>query len=176
MSTHRLPAATGSPRAFWDHNPTVSLELGSLLPGPNCCLGTSPHQQKSGRAARQPPWPQPKSICMGQPRPPSRSCGRCAHWAGAGLGFVVRCCTNRGCCGRRVAVLYSAGELAPAATAINWPIARTRRRSFVASSGPGRSGCVWVPASASPSHFAARNAPENLPTDASGCWRVDRAV
>jgi len=63
----------------------------------------------------------------------------------------------------------------PAATAINWSVqARTRRRSFAASGGPGRSGCVWVPASPSPSHFAARNAPENLPTDASGCWRVDR--
>src|SRR6516225_6596231 len=40
------PRRDRKPAAFLDPNPPMSLELRSLLPYPNSCLGTSPHQQE----------------------------------------------------------------------------------------------------------------------------------
>src|SRR5260221_12313404 len=39
------PRRDRKPAAASDPNPRMSLELRSLLPYPNSCLGTSPHQQ-----------------------------------------------------------------------------------------------------------------------------------
>ena len=86
--------------------------------------------------------------------------------------FRCEVCSNRGCCSRRVAVLYSAGELFACRQCHQLAMqARTRRRSFAASGGPGRSGCVWVPASASPSHFL-RSRQECTGEPTYGCERL----
>jgi hypothetical protein len=39
------PRRDRKPAGASDHNPRMSLELRPLLPYPNSCLGTSPHQQ-----------------------------------------------------------------------------------------------------------------------------------
>src|SRR3989442_10518112 len=44
------PRRDRKPAAASDPNPRMSLELRSLLPYPNSCLGSSPHQQ--GRVAK----------------------------------------------------------------------------------------------------------------------------
>jgi len=44
-SRHR-PRRDRKPAGAWDPKPRMSLELRSLLPYPNSCLGTSPHQQE----------------------------------------------------------------------------------------------------------------------------------
>jgi hypothetical protein len=41
-----LPASEKRVAAYEEPNPRVSLELRSLLPYPNSCPGTSPHQQE----------------------------------------------------------------------------------------------------------------------------------
>src|SRR5215471_14269497 len=46
-SRHR-PRRDRKPAAVLDRKPRMSLELQSLLPNPNSCLGTSPHQQGRG--------------------------------------------------------------------------------------------------------------------------------
>ena len=101
------------------------------------------------------------------------SCGRRAHWAADDLGFVVRCAPIVGAVAVAWRSFTALVSYSHAATVINCATqARTRRRSFAASGGPGRSGCVWVPASASPSHFL-RSRQECTGEPTYGCeWRL----